>query len=143
VNGTATLSFSIPTNTTPNDYVIGAVYPGDAADQTCSGSVEIYVEDIFATTTTLTASPNPVAVDSALTMTAKVKTAGTSIPTGTVSFMVGTYVAGTATLDTTGTGTANLTDLGIPAATYPVTAVYSGDTADATSSSAVVNVVVQ
>ena len=76
-------------------------------------------------------------------MTAKVKTAGTSIPTGTVSFMVGTYVAGTATLDATGTGTVNLTDLGIPAATYPVTAVYSGDTADATSSSAVVNVVVQ
>lgn len=145
VNGTATLSFSIPADTASGDYILGATYAGDAADQTCSGTTTLYVGYLFATSTALTVTPNPVAVDSALTMTAKVKEigGGTGIPTGTVSFMVGTYVAGTATLDATGTGTVNLTDVGIPAATYPVTAAYSGDAANATSTSAAVNVVVQ
>jgi hypothetical protein len=67
------------------------------------------------------------------------------VPAGTVTFSVGSYVVGTKTLDGTGTAVVNASDVGIPAGTYPVTATYSGDSANgnAGSSSPVVEVTVQ
>ncbi len=88
------------------------------------------------TTTALTASPTSVATGATTTLTATVT--GTS-PTGTVEFFDGATSLGTAPV--TG-GTATLTVSTLPAGDHSVTAVYSGDGANATSTSAPVTVTV-
>jgi hypothetical protein len=71
--------------------------------------------------------------DSAVALTATVKqTYGTGVPTGTVTFASGATNLGNAVLSN-GTASDSLTDFGIPAGTYVVTASYAGDTKNAAS----------
>jgi hypothetical protein len=81
----------------------------------------------------LTTSLNPAGVGAVVTFTAKVITSGTSPPTGTVNFLDGTILIGTATLNTSSVAVFSTATLG--AGTHSITAVYSGDDNNATSTS--------
>jgi hypothetical protein len=85
-----------------------------------------------ATTTALSADVNPAVVGQTVNLTAMV-TRAAGIPTGTVTFMDGTTVLGTATLDNTGTATLAVT---FPAAgDHALTAVYRGQGSSTSSTS--------
>jgi hypothetical protein len=85
---------------------------------------------VTATTATasinLVASPNPVTEGQALILTATVKESGTTPPTGTVSFMNGSAVMGTAALNSSGVATLSITSLAV--GTYSITAQYPSAT---------------
>ena len=85
------------------------------------------------TSTVLTSSLNPSNVNQSVTLTAAV-TASKGIPTGTVTFQDGTSTLGTVTLSN---GTATFTTSSLAAGTHSITAVYSGDSNFAGSSSSV------
>jgi sugar lactone lactonase YvrE len=86
----------------------------------------------------LASSDNPALLGDAVTFTATVSsTSGT--PTGSVSFLDGTTTLGTATLSA---GTAVLTTASLTAGSHSITAVYSGDSAFATATSAALTQVV-
>lgn len=89
-----------------------------------------------ATTTTLASSLNPSQVGDTVTFTATVNGAS---PTGTVQFRDGATVLATAPLLGT---TATFVTSALAVGTHPITAVYGGDTDDASSTSPVVNQVV-
>jgi hypothetical protein len=80
------------------------------------------------TQTSLTPSPNPSTYGGAVTLTATVRTTN-SIPTGTVTFMDGGNVIGSAVLGNGSgiTATAVLTLTNLAAATHSLTASYGGD----------------
>src|SRR5213594_3588370 len=95
-----------------------------------------------ATTTTLTASPNPSTVGQAVTLTATVRPVApaTGVATGTVAFKDGAATIGSATLGATGSASISVTTLAT--GSHPLTAVYSGSLDFLTSTSAVVTQVV-
>jgi len=86
------------------------------------------------TTTTLTASPNPAVYGSAVTLSAKVKPSVSGTATGSVRFYDGTTLLGTATLNSSDVATLAIKTLADGG--NSITAVYSGDTLDVTSTSA-------
>lgn len=92
----------------------------------------------LATTTALTSSANPSVINQAVTFTAAV--AGTGTPTGSVIFMDGTNVVGTASLNAS--GTAVFTTSSLTVATHSITAIYSGDSTFQTSTSAILSQIV-
>ncbi|HET7033077.1 MAG TPA: Ig-like domain repeat protein [Casimicrobiaceae bacterium] len=93
-----------------------------------------------ATTTTLASSANPAAVGALVTLTATV--AGTT-PTGTVSFKdSGTSIAACAGVSLTAAGTAVCNTSALVAGVHSIVAAYSGDAANASSSSAALSQVV-
>jgi hypothetical protein len=85
-----------------------------------------------ATATTLSADVGPSVVGQAVNLTATVS-GGAGVPTGTVTFLDGTTVLGTAALD--GTGTATLAVSFAAAGDHALTAVYSGQGASLASAS--------
>jgi hypothetical protein len=85
-----------------------------------------------ATATALSADVNPAAVGQTVNLTAMV-TRAAGIPTGTVTFMDGSTVLGTATLD--GTGTASLPVAFPTAGDHALTAVYRGQGSSTASTS--------
>jgi uncharacterized repeat protein (TIGR03803 family) len=85
-----------------------------------------------ASTTALSVGPNPPSVGQSATLTATV-TAASGTPTGTVTFSYGSDTLHTATLSG-GVATFTASTNGLPPATYPITAKYSGDTNYAASS---------
>ncbi|WP_210650962.1 S8 family serine peptidase [Nocardioides sp. SYSU D00065] len=90
----------------------------------------------------LALDPTTIGTGGTTTASASVFGTGASTPTGEVQFLVGDRVAGTGTLDASGKATATLS--GFPSAgTFPVTATYLGDTANAAATSAPVNLVVR
>jgi hypothetical protein len=94
-----------------------------------------------ATTTALTASPNPAVVGASVTFTATVTPAlGTPTPTGVVTFKDGTTALGTGTLNATGVAT--FATAGLAVGSHSVTASYAGDTSNTASVSSAVTVVV-
>jgi hypothetical protein len=93
---------------------------------------------LAATTTAVTASANPVPADESFTLTSKVKeTYGSPVPTGSMTFSSGTTMLGTVTLDDTGAASLNESTLGYAAGAYTITATYSGDSLNASSSATV------
>ena len=84
---------------------------------------------------TLSSSPNPSMLGQSVTFTATVPAGAT----GTVQFMEGTTLLGTATINGT---TATFTTSTLAAGTHPVTAIYSGDANYSSASSSVDNQVV-
>ena len=95
------------------------------------------------TTTTLTSSLNPSAVGQAVTFTATVSSQATTL-TGSVKFMDGTTVlGGGGVLLNSTTRKATLTTTSLTLGSHAITAVYSGDSASATSISPVLTQVVK
>jgi YVTN family beta-propeller protein len=87
------------------------------------------------TTTTLGASSTNTLVGASVTFTATVAlTAGTGIPSGTVTFKDGAATLGTGSLDATGKATYSTS--GMSAGSHSVTAVFGGSTNLTTSTSA-------
>jgi hypothetical protein len=95
--------------------------------------------DAAATSTTLTASATKAAAGTAITFTAKVTTTGTKAPGGIVTFFDGKTSIGTGTLSG---GSAKLATTKLAAGSHSITAVYAGDSFNASSSSAAVTVTI-
>ena len=120
-SGVATLSTaSLPAGT----YSLTAQYLGNASlGASTSAAASVTVNAALATTSiSLVATPNPVTEGQALILTATVTESGTSAPAGTVSFMNGATVLGTAALNSSGVATLSITSLAV--GTYSLTAQY-------------------
>jgi hypothetical protein len=134
-SGVATFTTS---SLTAKTHYIKATYAGDAKFMPSSGTVKQVVEK-YPTTTSLTSSLNPSHFGQAVTFTAHVTSTGPA-PTGSVKFLDGTLAIGSKTLSG---GIAKLTKSNLAVGTHSITAHYNGDAASSTSTSAVVNQVVQ
>jgi hypothetical protein len=128
VNGLATFSIS---NFTPGSYSMTAHYDNSPSylGSTSSALVQVVKAP---TTTALTSSPNPSAFGQTVTFTATVTPA---TATGTVQFLKGSVVLGSASLSG---GRAQFSTSALPAGANPITATYSGDSGNAASTSATV-----
>jgi hypothetical protein len=89
------------------------------------------------TFSSLISSLNPSIYGRKVTWTATVTSTGSITPTGTVKFTWSGYGIGSATLNSSGVAT--LTRSNLNADTYPLTAVYEGDTTNYGGTSAVLN----
>ncbi len=128
---TASLTETIPA-IPAGTYAITATYSGDA-NNAPSTSQAANVTVLAATNTRLTVNPNPVPANHTFTLESIVSEVyGSLLPTGTVTFSTSNSNLGTITLDD-GTASLNLTDFGLPAGTYPITASYSGDATNSAS----------
>ncbi len=135
VLGTGTLSGGVATFTTATlasgNASVKAIYSGDATFVASTSKVVTQVINKNATATAVSVSPNPGTAKQPVTLTATVTSAG-PIPTGSVSFMDGTAVLGTAQLVS---GVATLSKSTLVAGNHSITAKYKGDGASATSTS--------
>ena len=130
-NGTAELSSSAFAVGTSN---VTAVYSGDTDDLTSTSSAVIEAVSADPTTTTVSLSPATTNLGQAVTITANVvNPSGAAVPTGSVSFYVGSTFLGTGSLGTNDLATYTASHFGV--GSYKITAVYSGDTDDRASSS--------
>ena len=146
LSASATLSITSPLSV--GTHSITAVYSTDgfyASTTSPAFTVTIAPEN---TTSTASASPNPVVQFTPLTLSASIK-AVSGKPTGSFSFYAGSVLLGSAGI-TPSTGVATLPDtlvaatvttpayyenFGLAAGTYSITAVYSGDPDFSTSTS--------
>ena len=122
-------------------HPITAVYSGDAGNTTSTSMVLNQVVNAAAlipTATTVTSSLNPSALGQSVTFAATVS--GGTAATGTVQFKDGAANLG-APVTLVGVS-ATLTTSALALGTHPITAIYSGDAGNATSTSMVLNQVV-
>jgi sugar lactone lactonase YvrE len=113
-------------------HAIIANYAGDATNFAGTSSSLAEVVQLRSTTTTLSSSATGAANPQQVTLIGVVRGSGPASPTGTVSFMAGGKVIGSSAIDATGVATLTID---LESSTETITAVYSGDTAFATSSS--------
>ncbi|WP_341922218.1 Ig-like domain repeat protein [Polaromonas sp. YR568] len=109
---------------------ITAVYNGDATNNTSTSTAVSQVVSKYTSSTALTSSLNPGTAGQAITLTATVTGA---TPTGLITFKDGATTLGTATLSG---GTATLNYSAWTAGAHSLSAVYAGDTNNATSTGA-------
>lgn len=133
-NGVATLS-EPTTSVPPGTYTVRAAYSGDTHTAASSSSIQFTITQA-ATTTMLTTSTQNAPVGTQVTLTAAVaRTVGSGTPTGTVKFYAdGMYLLASATLHS-GVASYTASSTGAPPGTYNLTAVYQGDSSDASSTS--------
>ncbi len=138
--GSATLNSSGVAIITPTlaagSYQIVATYSGAAS---INGSASAPLSCTIALTTTqtvLTVAPDPALILTPITFAATVSVTGPS-PTGSVNFLANGVIIGTATLNSNGVAT--FSDSTLPAGSYSMTAVYLGNSTDATSTSPAVS----
>jgi hypothetical protein len=134
-SGVATFTTS---SLTAKTHTIKATYAGDLRLKPSTGTVTQVVNK-YPTTTTLASSPDPSQFGQVVTFTAHVTSTGPA-PTGSVTFLDGATSIGLATL---GGGVAELTKSNLAVGSHSITAHYNGDAASSTSTSSVVNQVVQ
>ena len=128
-NGTAPFSTA---DLAMGQHSITATYSGDANNATAkSAALAQTVQET--TTTTLISSNNPSVGGTPVTLTATVAGNSHGNPAGTVTFKNGSTTLGTTTLNSSGTASFTLSSL--PVGADSITAVYSGDTLDAASTS--------
>jgi hypothetical protein len=133
-SGVATLTKS---NLNADPYPLTAVYSGDANNLRSTSAIVNQVVKETTSAAKITSTPNPSTPGQAVTFTATI-TSPTVIPTGPVTFMVGTKVLGTAQLSS---GKAKFTTSTLPVGSTQVTAVYYGDSNIAKSSASVIQIV--
>ncbi len=126
--GAATLSLS---SLSVGPHSITAVYSGDANDATSTSAVLSQTVNKLVSNMALTSSANPSTYGQSGGFTAAVSPV---TATGTVQFLDGSTVLGAVTISG---GVATLSFSTLSAGAHSITAVYSGDTSDATSISAV------
>lgn len=128
------------TLTTVGSRPLTATYSGDASFTGSASSVVNHTVSLAASTTGLTSSVNPSTFGQSVTFTATVTGSGDT-PTGTVQFKDdATNLGGPVALN--GSGVATLGTSALSVASHPITAVYSGDGTYSTSTSSIVNQVV-
>jgi len=114
-------------------YPIDAVYSGDANDLTSTSStVNVVVKDL--TTTALVITPTTAKVGASITLKATVSATAGGTPTGTVNFVYNGSTLVAANL-TGGVASVTVSSAGYPTGNYSITAVYTGDTNQAGSTS--------
>jgi hypothetical protein len=125
--GVATLSTSTLAG---GQHTITATYSGDATFT--GGAFASLVETISAaaTTTVLTATPNPASLGSAVTLQATVTSTVSGTPTGSVAFVDGTSNLGTVPLSG---NTASFVTSSLPVGMHSIQAAYAGDSNFASS----------
>ena len=130
-SGTSVVTLTASSSAAPGSY--SPVITGTAGTLTATAGFALGITPgSVNTTTTLTSSANPSTFGQSVTFTAKVSP---SAATGTVQFLDGTTSLGTATI---AGGSASLTLSSLAVGAHSITAVYSGDANDATSTSAAV-----
>jgi hypothetical protein len=132
-NGVATLSISTLTGGT---HSITASYGGDANDTASVSAAATVTVNLLSTTTTLGALPTTINYGATTMLTANV---APTAATGSVTFTDGATVLGTSPL---ASGTATLSVSTLSVGNHSITATYSGDGNDSTSTSAAVSVTV-
>lgn len=136
-SGVATLTVSF---STAGNHPLTVSYPGVGYFQAATSAVLNETVQSFATTITLTSSVNPSNVNATTVLTATASaTSGT--PTGTITFLDGSTVLGTATLNAAGVAT--LTVSFATPGTHPLTATYPTTGAFQAGTSPVLNQNVQ
>ena len=127
---------------TAGTHTFTAVYSGDSnyATSTSTATNQIVNSTVATTTTALGSAPNPSTVGQSVTFTATVQT---NSPTGTATAATGNVVfkdnGTTVYTGSIANGVATYTTSGLTAGTHAFTAVYSGDSNYATSTSAATN----
>jgi hypothetical protein len=137
-SGVATFSTTSLTAATHN---LSAQYAGDSNDAAATSNVVSEVVQLATTLTTLGASSATVTVGNAVTFTATVISTNGPAATGTVQFNDGVTDLGSSKLGSTGVATLSVSTLA--PGVHDVTAVYSGDASNATSTSTVLVETVQ
>jgi alpha-L-arabinofuranosidase len=138
----ATASASVSATMAPGTYQLTAVYAGTSQDSASSSApVTITIApSVVATTTTLVSSASQLTQGQSFTLTATVAGSDSVVPQGNVNFFLGQTQLGSAALaggQAVWTGAASFAP-----GTYTVTAVYSGNTQDSTSTSSPVLLVI-
>jgi hypothetical protein len=116
-----------------------ALFSNNQTTESATGTILSASSGTTASTTTLTASPTTGPAGTSVLLTAKV-TGGTAAPTGTVTFLDGGTIIGTSSVGASGTATLSTSSL--PVGSDTITAVYSGNTTYATSTSNAVTVTI-
>ena len=127
--------------TTLGNYLFGSLQID--SDATNSPITLTLMSDVMAgssTTTSLSSSPNPSAAGSTVTFSASVANPSGQALTGSVTFRDGSSIIGTAPL-TSGIAVLSISTLSL--GTHSITAMYSGDSQDAPSTSPPVSQLVQ
>ena len=127
LSGSATFSTS---SLAAGSHSITAVYGGDTDNATSTSSALTHTVNQATTTTSVSSSANPSGFGQSVTFTATVS--GGSSPSGTVTFKDGGTTLGTGTLSG---GTATLSTSALALGAHSITAVYGGDSNNATSTS--------
>jgi hypothetical protein len=136
-SGVATLTVSFSTAGT---HPLTVSYPGVGFFQAANSAVLNEIVQTLGTTLGLTSSVNPVNVNANTVLTATItSTSGT--PTGTITFLDGATVLGTAPLNASGVATL-IVSFSTPG-THPLTASYPATGAYDAATSPVINEVVQ
>jgi len=132
VNGVATWTTSL---LSIGNTQVTAGYFGDSNFTGSNSSTVYQTVNPASTTTMVTSSVDPALWGQSVTFTATIGVVapGAGTPTGTVTFQEGSTVLGTEPLG--GSGTVSFTTSALPAASNSITAVYSGDSNFAMSSS--------
>ncbi|HEY0757780.1 MAG TPA: Ig-like domain repeat protein [Acidisarcina sp.] len=131
VDNTGTATFTSST-LAAGTYNVTAVYGGDTGNVAASSAVET-VKIAAPSTMTLTLSTGSAGAGAGVTFTATVA-GGSGVPTGTVSFLDGTTVLGTGTLN--GSGVATYSTSALAVGSHPISASYAGDATYSASVSA-------
>jgi hypothetical protein len=129
VTNTGTFNFSI-TMQAVRTYTLQAKYAGDSNSSPATSNAITIIVQQAATTTSLTTSASTSTVGQNLTLTAGVASTGANI-TGSISFMDGGNLIGSAALSANGTATFTTSSLTV--GLHTLTAVYTGDTNHAAS----------
>ncbi len=130
-SGVATFYLSFPVGS----HTIVASYSGDSSNAAASSAALVETVTIGASTTTLTATPNPVALRGSLTLVATVNTP--SFASGSVVFKDGSTTLGTVPLTGTPSSARLVTSLA-SAGSHSLTAAYPGDVNNTSSVSSVI-----
>jgi hypothetical protein len=126
--GQATFSTS---SLSRGNHAITAVYGGDGNFTGSTSSAYGQTVNKAGSTANLNSSPNPSATGQVVTFTAVVlaNSPGAGTPGGVVSFMEGTTVLGTGSLQLVGSSDqATFTTSSLSSGSHTITAVYNGDT---------------
>lgn len=137
--GTATISGSTASFTTTDlsvgDHTVTAVYSGDDNNQSAtSAEVDVVVAKATPTLAVTTSDSNPL-IGATVTLTASLTDAVS--PTGSVTFKDGSTILGAETLSG---GSASLSVSSLSAGSHSITAVFDGDTANESATSAAITI---
>jgi hypothetical protein len=118
-------------------HSLTAAYSGNSLFATSTSSPASETINLNSTTMALSPSPNPALAGQTVTLTATISPTPTGSQLGTVSFYNGSTLIGTASVNSSGVAT--LTTSALPAGTDALTAVYSGNSGFAGSTSSSLN----
>jgi hypothetical protein len=131
LNAIDTVHFTL-TAPTLGQHLLTASYAGDSTNGAAISPGFTQTVKLSPTTTSFTSSATTLSSGESVTFIALVQGAGHNVPTGTVTFLSGSMVLGTAALDSTGLGTLNV----MPSqGTDTVVVQYPGDSLFASSTS--------